>query len=135
MNTSLDHALVGSGQIGLLLDADARAVWGCLPRFHADATFCALLDTASATEERGIYAIDLVGHERSEQAYNKNTAILVTRLFDRTGGGIEITDCAPRFVQHGRIFHPMALVRRVRPLGGSPRVVVRLRPAFRSTQS
>ena len=65
MNASLDLALVGNGQIGLLLDADARVVWGCLPRFDADATFCALLDTASVSEERGIYAIDLVGHERS----------------------------------------------------------------------
>jgi GH15 family glucan-1,4-alpha-glucosidase len=35
----------------------------------------------------------------------------------------------PRFPQHGRIFHPMAFVRRVRRLAGSPRIVVRLRPA------
>ena len=31
------------------------------------------------------------------------------------GGAIEITDCVPRFVQHGRMFHPMTLVRRDPP--------------------
>ena len=36
-------------------------------------------------------------------------------------------------VQYGRMFRPMMLVRRVRPLAGSPRIVVRLRPALATT--
>ena len=98
------------------------------PRFDGDPIFCALLDTPAPGDERGICAIDLVDLVRSEQDYEVNTAVLVTRLYDRHGGGVEITDCAPRFIQHGRLFHPMTLVRRVRPLGGTPRIVVRLRP-------
>ena len=43
---------------------------------------------------------------RSEQSYLPNTAILVTRLFDAAGGGVEITDCVPRFIQHGRVVPP-----------------------------
>ena len=113
------------------MDGDARVVWGCLPRFDGDPTFCALLDTPASGEEQGIFSIGLIDHERSEQVYDSNTPIVVTRLYDRTGGGIEIIDCAPRFVHHGRIFHPAVLVRRVRPLGGAPSVVVRLRPACR----
>ena len=52
-------------------------------------------------------------------------------MTDRAGGAIEITDCAPRFLQHGRLFQPMTLLRQVRRIAGNPRVVVRLRPACR----
>jgi GH15 family glucan-1,4-alpha-glucosidase len=130
MKASLELALVGNGQVGFLIDADARIVWGCMPRFDSDAIFCALLDTPSPGAERGLWAIDLVDQVASEQTYDHNTAVLVTRLTDRHGGSIEITDCAPRFVQHGRVFHPMTLLRQVRRVSGSPRLVIRLRPAW-----
>ena len=130
MKASLELALVGNGQVGFLIDADARIVWGCMPRFDSDATFCALLDTPSPGAERGLWAIDLVDQSGSEQAYDLNTAVLVTRLTDRRGGIVEITDSAPRFVQHGRVFHPMTLLRQVRRVSGSPRLVIRLRPAW-----
>jgi GH15 family glucan-1,4-alpha-glucosidase len=125
---NLDLALIGNGAIGLLVDPAGTIVWGCFPRFDGDPTFCALLDVAEPGEERGIYAIDIVDRARAEQEYLTNTALLVTRLYDNTGGAIEITDCVPRFFQHGRTFHPVTVVRRVRRLSGSPRVVVRLRP-------
>jgi len=125
----LDLALVGNGRIGLLIDARGAVVWGCFPRFDSDATFCALLDDGTGPDLRGVFEIEHVGSTRSEQEYVTNTAVLVTRLYDENGGAIEITDCAPRFLQHGRIFHPMTLVRRVRRLSGSPRIIVRLRPA------
>jgi GH15 family glucan-1,4-alpha-glucosidase len=54
--------------------------------------------------------------------------VLVTRLAAEDGSALEITDYAPRFKQHGRIFHPMSLVRTIRPIAGSPRVTLRLRP-------
>jgi GH15 family glucan-1,4-alpha-glucosidase len=130
MKANLELALVGNGQVGFLIDAEARIVWGCMPRFDGDAIFCALLDTPAPGAERGLWAIDLVDRIGSEQAYDPNTAVLATRLIDRHGGSIEITDCAPRFNLHGRVFHPMTLLRQVRPVSGSPRVVVRLRPAW-----
>ena len=126
---TLDLALIGNGAIGLLVDAKADIVWGCFPRFDSDATFCALLDDAAPGAERGIFAIDLVDMARSEQSYAVNSAVLVTRLFDNAGGTIEITDCVPRFLHNGRIFHPMMLVRRIRRIAGSPRIAIRLRPA------
>ncbi|NDP42954.1 MAG: glycoside hydrolase family 15 protein [Aromatoleum sp.] len=126
---NLDLALVGNGRIGLLVDPEGTVVWGCFPRFDGDATFCALLDTAPPATARGLYAIELVGSVRADQEYVRNTAVLVTRLYDAAGGAIEITDCAPRFLQFGRVFQPTTLVRRLRRLAGNPRVVVRLRPA------
>jgi GH15 family glucan-1,4-alpha-glucosidase len=124
----LDLALIGNGAIGLLVDPVGSIVWGCFPRFDGDPVFCALLDVASPGAERGLYAIDIVDRERAEQEYLVNTAVLVTRLYDTSGGAIEITDCVPRFFEHGRTFHPVTVVRRVRRLAGSPRVIIRLRP-------
>jgi GH15 family glucan-1,4-alpha-glucosidase len=126
---NLDLALIGNGAIGLLVDGAGAIVWGCFPRFDGDATFCALLDDMPPGEERGLYAVEILDPARTEQAYVTNTAVLVTRLFDNAGGAVEVTDCVPRFIQHGRVFHPVTHVRTIRRLSGSPRIVVRLRPA------
>ena len=126
---NLDLALIGNGAIGLLVDPAGTIVWGCFPRFDGDPTFCALLDLPEQGTDRGTWSIDLIDIARTEQSYVTNTAVLTTRLYDSTGGAIEITDCVPRFIQHGRIFHPVSLVRRIRKLAGSPRIAVRLRPA------
>jgi GH15 family glucan-1,4-alpha-glucosidase len=123
---SLDLALIGNSSIGALVDGRGRIVWGCFPRFDGDPTFCALLRN---DDDLGIFAVDLLDFERAEQHYLENTAILVTRLYDRQGGAIEVTDFAPRFGQYGRMFRPMMLVRRVKKLAGSPRLTLRLRPA------
>jgi len=127
---SLDLALIGNGQIGLLVDAEGTIVWGCFPRFDSDAVFCALLDEPAAGDERGMFAVELVGMAKVEQHYLTNTALLVTRLTDDHGATIEIVDCVPRFHHHGRLFHPMNFVRQVRRISGSPRIVLRLRPAM-----
>ena len=126
---SLDLALIGNGRIGLLVDGEGTIVWGCFPRFDGDPAFCALLDTAPPDTGRGFFSIEQVGRARSEQEYVTNTAVLVTRHFDDHGGTVEITDCVPRFTRHGRMFSPMVVVRRIRRLAGSPRIVIRLRPA------
>ncbi|OIR19513.1 trehalase [mine drainage metagenome] len=123
---NLDLALIGNCTIGALVDAHANFTWGCFPRFDGDPVFCSLLRD---TDDYGFFAIELADHERTEQHYLENTAILVTRLHDRHGGTIEITDFAPRFGQYGRTFRPMMLVRRIRRLAGSPRITLRLRPA------
>jgi GH15 family glucan-1,4-alpha-glucosidase len=126
---TLDLALIGNGRIALLVDAAARIVWGCFPRFDGDPMFCALLDDQSDDVARGQFALELSDFAHAEQAYLPNTAVLVTTLTDRHGGRVEITDCVPRFRQYGRLFQPLTLVRQVKRLSGSPRLTVRLRPA------
>ena len=125
--SNLDLALIGNCTVGALVDARANIIWGCFPRFDGDPVFCSLL---KESDDYGFYAIELADCERTEQHYLENTAILVTRLYDRHGGAIEITDFAPRFGQYGRMFRPMMLVRRIKRLTGSPRITLRLRPAF-----
>jgi hypothetical protein len=131
MNT-LDLGLIGNCAVGALIDERAEMKWACLPRFDGDAVFCSLLrerGAHGAAQDFGYFAIDLADFDHAEQHYLDNTAILVTRLHDRLGGVVEVTDFAPRFGLHGRMFRPMALVRSLRRLAGSPRVAVRLRPA------
>jgi GH15 family glucan-1,4-alpha-glucosidase len=123
---NLDLALIGNCTIGALIDERATITWGCFPRFDGDPMFCSLL---REKDDFGYFGIDLADCERIEQHYLENTAILVTCLYDRHGGAIEVTDFAPRFHLHGRSFRPMMLVRRIRRLGGSPRLTLRLRPA------
>jgi pentatricopeptide repeat protein len=126
--SSLDLGVIGNCSYGALIDAAGRVVWCCLPRFDADPVFCNLLNDHDG--EHGLFAIDLDGMARSEQRYKRNTAILVTRMFDDGGNGIEITDFAPRFRMRGRRFRPMTLIRRVKPIAGTPRIRIRIRPRF-----
>jgi GH15 family glucan-1,4-alpha-glucosidase len=124
-SASLELGVVGNGSLAALIDRHARIVWCCLPRFDADPTFCALL---SPRDGGGDWSIELQDFECAEQQYVANTAVLVTRLFDRHGGAIEITDFAPRHRVFGRLYHPVMLVRRVRPISGAPRIRVFMRP-------
>lgn len=126
---SLDLALVGNGAVAALLDERAEMVWACLPRIDGDPVFCSLLRERASDDAFGFFAVELTDFSHSEQAYLPNTAIVATRLYDRNGGAIEIVDLAPRMRQFGRLFCPMTLVRELRPLAGSPRVRVVLRPA------
>ncbi len=123
--SSLDLALIGNCTFAALLDRRARVVWACLPRFDADPVFCSLLQEEA---EAGFYDVEITDFSHSEQTYRRNSAVVETRLYDTNGGSLEITDVAPRFKQFGRTFRPINLVRQIKPLAGSPRVTVRLRP-------
>lgn len=125
---SLDLALIGNGTIGALVDPAGQVTWACFPRFDGDPMFCALLK-GGASDDIGLFAVELLDQVRAEQRYVHNTPVLVTRLTDAAGGAVEITDFAPRFEHHGRVFCPMMIVRRVQRLAGHPRIRVRCRPA------
>ncbi len=127
--TNLDLALVGNSSVAALVDASGTFVWSCLPRFDSDAVFCSLLREGRGPGDCGFFEVDLADFARADQAYIAHTPILRTRLHDRHGSSIEITDFAPRFQQFGRLFCPVMLMRQVRPISGSPRIRLRLRPA------
>ena len=122
----LELGVIGNGTVGALVDARGRFVWCCLPSFDGDPVFCTLLSPRNA--DAGWFDVALDGECSARQYYLPNTAILVTRLAAADGSEIEIVDFAPRWKQHGRLFHPMGLVRTIRPLAGAPRVTLRLRP-------
>lgn len=123
---SLELGIVGNGTLTALVDAQARVVWSCLPRMDGDPAFCALLQPKHAGH--GVYAVELENLACSRQRYLPNSAVLVTELEDRDGGIIEMVDFAPRYWQYGRIYHPLALLRRLRVLAGAPRIRIILRP-------
>jgi len=125
-SASLDLGVVGNGSVAALIDPRGRVVWGCVPTFDGDPVFCALL--SPTRHEGGDYAIELEDCIASEQAYVPNTAVLRTVLRNARGDAIEIVDFAPRWREFGRFYHPVMLMRRVRPLAGQPRVRVVLRP-------
>ena len=129
MTANLDLGLIGNCGIAALVDGAGEIVWGCMPRADGDPVFCSLLRERRGDGDFGFFAVELSDAAHSEQHYLANTPILVTRLTDRGGGAVEITDFAPRFLQFGRMFCPMTLVRQVRRVAGSPRVTMRLRPA------
>jgi GH15 family glucan-1,4-alpha-glucosidase len=127
--STLDLAIIGNGTISALVDQAAEIVWACVPRFDGDPLFCTLLRHPPREDDTGVFAIDLIGAVRHEQEYLPNTPILVTRSYSGDGSAVEIVDFMPRFRNHGRVFCPMTLVRRVRRIAGKPRIRVRLRPA------
>ncbi len=129
LKSNLDLAVIGNCAIGALIDARARIVWSCLPRFDGEPVFCSLINNGGENG-KGYYDIALSGHARTTQEYRRNSAIVVTTLYDDNGNAVEITDFAPRFKQFDRVFRPTMLVRYIRPLTGIPRIQVRLRPTF-----
>ena len=130
MDATLELALIGNCQIAALVDARGEVVWCCLPRFDGDPAFCSLLQAHAPGAGHGYCAVELVDQVAAEQFYLPNSAVLSTRLTDARGGVVEITDFAPRFRQYGRMFRPTMLVRQLRRVEGSPRIVLRCRPAF-----
>ena len=127
---SLELGVIGNCSFGALVDTLGRVVWCCLPRFDGDPVFCRLLDGGREEDPdgRGIYQVELKGLVRSEQHYLKNTAVLATRLYDESGGAVEITDFAPRFGQFGRMYRPTMIVRIIWPIAGTPSLRILLRP-------
>ena len=125
MPRNLDLALIGNGAIGLLVDPVGAVVWGCFPRFDGDPTFCALLDDTPRRRRSAASAtIELVDVARARAGVRRATPRCSSRgSSTRRGGAIEITDCVPRFLQHGRMFHPMT--------HRAPRAARRRQPAHR----
>ncbi|MEH3045680.1 glycoside hydrolase family 15 protein [Sphingomonas adhaesiva] len=126
MTTTLDLWPIGNCQVSALVDRSGRFVWGCVPRVDGDPLFSALL--GGEEPSAGYWAITLEDVVSVEQEYIRNTPILVTRHTDAHGGAIEVIDFCPRFQREGRTYRPVAYARIVRPVAGSPRVRVALRP-------
>lgn len=130
MKPNLDLWPIGNCQVSALIDRAGRFVWACAPKVDGDPLFASLLDGRDPRSDDaiGLWAIDLEDCASVEQHYITNTPILVTRMTDSNGSAIEITDFCPRFERLGRMYRPVAFARIVRPVAGSPRICVRLRP-------
>ena len=131
MTATLDLWPIGNCQASALVDRRGRFVWACVPRVDGEPVFSSLLDDNLPAGEGayGFWEIDLEGGVSTTQRYLRNTPVLTTRHEDGEGNAIEVTDFCPRFQRAGRVYRPVAFVRIVRPVAGSPRIRVRLRPS------
>ena len=116
--------LIGNCAYLAYIDTNANVVWQCLPRFDSSFIFGSLLDP----EKGGRFSISpQSGVEAADQHYIENTNILSTR-FNTPEGDFEVIDCAPRFLRYDRFFKPLMMVRKIRRISGSPRIVVACEP-------
>jgi GH15 family glucan-1,4-alpha-glucosidase len=117
---------IGNCQVSALIDGAGRYVWACVPRVDGEPVFSALVD--GEEPQAGFWDVALEGCVETDVAYVRNTAVLTTRHRDGAGNAIEVTDFCPDFRPMAGPYRPMAFVRMVKPLQGSPRVRVRFRP-------
>lgn len=128
--STLDLGVIGNGTIAALIDGAATVNWWGFPRLDGDPVFHSLINGGENDDARGFFALDLADQIHANQAYLPNSAILQTTLYDDDGGVVEITDFAPRFVLHERIYRPPMLIRQIRAVRGRPRLRIRIRPCF-----
>jgi len=121
---------IGNCQVSALIDEQARFVWACQPHVDGDPLFCGLLGPkGEAKLPRGEWRVAVEDQVSCTQHYLRNTPILVSRLTDANGGIAEVYDFCPRFARQGRMYRPVAFVRIVRPVAGSPRLRMELNPS------
>ena len=123
---SLELSPIGNCQVSGLIDQRGAIVWGCVPRVDGDPAFCALVN--GDAQDVGVWRFEIEGQVSASQSYIRNTPILVTRLESEDGSAVEVLDFCPRFERSGRMYRPVAYARIVRPVAGTPRVKVVLRP-------
>ena len=130
---NLDLGLIGNSRTSALIDRQARIVWWCYPHFDSNPLCCSLLrpvPSDAALEAFGFTDVLFPDSHTVRQVYQRNSAILQTRMEDSAGNLIDIVDFAPRFYRHGRMFAPAMLVRIIKRVSGRPRIGVRIRPAL-----
>jgi GH15 family glucan-1,4-alpha-glucosidase len=127
MTPDLELFPIGNCSISALIDRRGRYVWACAPRVDGDPVFSALMD--GTDPEHGFWDIELEGLKDVSQAYIRNTPVLRTVLTAEDGSSVEVIDFAPRHPKFSRTYRPLAFGRVVRPLHGSPRIRLRLRPS------
>lgn len=108
-----DMGIVGNCSYVAHIDASARVVWMCLPRFDSSFVFGRLLDA----ERGGELSVESISPTPAvgRQEYEWNTNVLVTTI-EASDGSYRVIDCAPRFPQFGRSFKPLMLVRKLEPI-------------------
>ena len=119
---SLDLGIIGNGTIAGLISARGDYQWFCLPRFDGEPVFNQLLGGG------GKFSVWMENLVRRSQTYDRNTAILRTRMEADDGAVVEIVDFAPRFESRGRTFRPASTVRRFEVIAGTPQMKITLTP-------
>jgi GH15 family glucan-1,4-alpha-glucosidase len=120
----LDYGAIGNGRVLALVGPDSGVDWLCLPRFDSPSVFARLLDR----EVGGTFLVrPEAGPLKGRWAYERNTNVL-RGVFDDGEAAWEVVDFAPRLLRGTGVEAPQELVRLVRPLRGTPRLVIEFDP-------
>ncbi len=122
--TGLNHGIVGNGSILALISPTSAVEWLCLPRFDSPSFFGRLLDAGRGGTFR---ILDPTGEITGRLEYVQDTNVLMTR-FESDDAVWEVLDFAPRLPDGWGTRAPRELIRIVRPIRGTPRVVVDFDP-------
>lgn len=127
----LDHdyhlGIIGNGRTCALIDAHGKIVFCCLPAFDSGTVFASLLDKKIG----GSFHVEMIDGEVVDQAYEKDTNILVTS-FEGVDGAFNLIDFMPRYTSDERIgvnndVGP-DVVRKLEVISGQPRIRVHFDP-------
>jgi GH15 family glucan-1,4-alpha-glucosidase len=99
--------------------------WLCWPRFDSSFVFGNLLDQQNG----GQFSIAPEQPYESHQYYIENTNVLRTEISGNEGK-YRITDFAPRFSKNDQYYKPLMLIRKIEPLEGNPRIVIKCEPVY-----
>ena len=130
MTQNLDLFPIGNCSASALIDREGRYVWACAPRVDGDPFFSALLDGREANDPTlyGHWSVEVENAVSIRQSYLRNTPILSTEITDANGAVLQMLDFCPRYKNQGRTYRPLAFVRLIRPMAGTPLVRIKLRP-------
>lgn len=115
--------LIGNCQIAALISNLGSIEWLCMPRPDSEPVFGRLLD-----RDGGYFSIETSTPSQGKQFYLPNTVVLTTIVTCEDGSEFKITDFCPRFYQHGRVYRPIALFRKIEQLKGSSIITIKCKP-------
>lgn len=119
---SLEHGVIGNGNLIALVHPDTGIDWLCLPRFDSPSIFARLLDQ----ENGGTWRFLANGRPLEVRTkYVRNTNVLL-HTYEDGDDAWELFDFMPRIPAGLRERAPLRVVRLMRPLRGRPRLSVEL---------
>jgi alpha,alpha-trehalase len=113
-----EYALLADGERGALVGPRGEVVWMCVPRWHSDAVFCALIGGS------GIYAITPTGRFVWGGHYEDGSLIWRSRWVTETG----VIECREALAFPGQVDRAV-LLRRIVAVQGNAEVDIILEPA------
>ena len=121
--TTLNHGVIGNGQVLALVSPSTHIEWLCLPRFDSPSVFARLLDA----DLGGSFGFDIPDDAEVKMEYVANTNVLQTRVTSAEGN-FDIFDYAPRVPSGLGVDAPIEIHRVVIPRTGQPHIRVRFDP-------
>ncbi|MBD64868.1 MAG: glycosyl hydrolase [Halobacteriovoraceae bacterium] len=119
-----DFGMIGNCSFLSYIDKRANIVWQCWPHFDSDFVFGSLI----AGEKGGEFSISPADDDySSKQYYVKNTNVLVTEFYCKSGA-FKVIDFAPRFGLYERWHKPLKVFRKIQKISGNPVIKVVCNP-------